>query len=72
MIVRSLYRPLSKSKGTFIDVAKNSWYAEEAVGFVSDTGIMTGSDGRFEPKRSITRQEAAVVLYRLLEYMGEL
>ena len=137
MLVRSLYGKLSKSKGTFTDVAQGSWYsdtvetayelglvtgmgedsfgpdinisreqlavlayrlyqykkntgtvnsfnntyadykdissyAKDAAGFAAKAGIMTGSGGRFEPKRSATRQEAAVVLYRLLEYMGEL
>ena len=137
MLVRSLYGKLSKSKGTFTDVAAGSWYADtvetayelglvtgmgedsfgpdinisreqlavlayrlyqykkntrtvnsfnntfadykdissyakDAAGFAAKAGIMTGSGGRFEPKRSATRQEAAVVLYRLLEYMGEL
>ncbi|HOM43522.1 MAG TPA: S-layer homology domain-containing protein, partial [Bacillota bacterium] len=137
MLVRSLYGKLSKSKGTFADVAAGSWYADSvetayelglvtgisensfgpdvkinreqlavmayrlyqykkntgtvnsfnntyadykdissyakvAAGFAAKAGIMTGSGGRFEPRRSATRQEAAVVLYRLLEYMGEL
>jgi len=137
LIVKSLYMKLTKSKGTFSDVAEDSWYADAvetaySLGFVSGTGpnsfepdaeitreqmavlvyrlyqykfgkksivsfnntfkdrqdisqyaeeavnftaakeIMMGSDGRFEPQRSTTRQEAAVVLYRLLEYMGEL
>jgi len=49
-----------------------SAYAKAAVYFAAKAGITTGSSGRFEPKRSATRQEAAVVLYRLLEYMGEL
>ena len=61
-----------KSSNTFKDQLDISIIAEEAVNFVANTKIMTGSSGRFEPKRSATRQEAAVVLYRLLEYMGEL
>jgi len=57
---------------TFGDYKDISSYAKDAAGFAAKAGIMTGSGGRFEPKRSATRQEAAVVLYRLLEYMGEL
>jgi hypothetical protein len=49
----------------------SSW-AEEAVNFVSSNQIMIGSEDRFYPQRSTNRQEAAVVLYRLLEYIGEL
>lgn len=57
---------------TFKDRRNISSYAEEAVNFVANAGIMVGTSGRFEPQRSTTRQEAAVVLYKLLEYMGEL
>jgi hypothetical protein len=63
---------INKIDNTFIDRHDISSYAEEAVNFVANTNIMIGSGGRFEPGRSATRQEAAVVLYRLLEYMREL
>lgn len=63
---------IDKINNTFKDRHNISSYAEEAVNFVANAGIMVGSGGRFEPKRSTTRQEAAVVLYRLLEYLGEL
>jgi len=56
----------------FDDRDKISNYAQEAVGFVSNTKIMIGSSNKFEPKRSTTRQEMAVALYRLLEYVGEI
>lgn len=61
-----------KAGNAFKDSRNISSYAEEAVNFVTNAGIMVGSGGRFEPQRSTTRQEAAVVLYKLLEYMGEL
>jgi hypothetical protein len=57
---------------SFTDEQEISDYAAEAVRFVSGTGIMIGYDGRFDPKRTASRQEMAVMLYRLLEYMGEL
>jgi len=57
---------------TFMDRQDISSWAGEAVDFVANAEIMIGSSGRFYPKRSTTRQEAAVVLYKLLEYMGEL
>ncbi len=63
---------LYKMSNKFKDSHEISSYAKEAVNFVANAEIMIGSDGRFEPKRSATRQETAVVLYRLLEYMGEL
>ena len=47
----------------------NLW-AVEAVESLYDCGLMTGNpQGEFEPKESITRAEAAVVLTRLDEYV---
>lgn len=65
-------KTISKASNSFKDRQDISSYAEEAIDFAANTKIMTGSNGRFEPGRSATRQETAVVLYRLLEYMGEL
>jgi len=72
--------PVDSSANAFADSIASTYkdsqdiasWAEEAVDFAAGAGVMTGSDGRFYPGRSATRQEAAVVLYRLLEYMGEL
>ncbi len=60
------------AESTFTDSQSVSEYARAAVNFVQNTGIMKGSDSMFYPKRNTTRQEAAVVLYRLLKYMGEI
>lgn len=57
---------------SFSDEQEISDFAANAVRFASGTGIMIGYDGRFDPKRTASRQEMAVMLYRLLEYMGEL
>ncbi|MFA7196448.1 MAG: Ig-like domain-containing protein, partial [Anaerovoracaceae bacterium] len=47
-------------------------YAVDGVNYLASKGIMIGSFGAFDPKANLTRQEAAVVLYRLLEYVGEI
>ena len=57
---------------SFTDEQEISDFAAEAIRFVSGTGIMVGYDGRFNPKQTASRQEMVVMLYRLLEYMGEL
>ncbi|MDD4843949.1 MAG: Ig-like domain-containing protein [Anaerotignum sp.] len=56
----------------FTDSQEISEYAKAAVNFAQNTGIMKGSENRFYPRRNTTRQEAAVVLYRLLKYMKEI
>ncbi|MFC3799503.1 InlB B-repeat-containing protein [Cohnella sp. GCM10012308] len=55
-----------QSTGTnpFKDVKGDAWYAE-AVTAVYEAGIVTGRDPQtFEPAKTITRQEAAVMLMR--------
>lgn len=56
---------------SFIDENEIDDYAKQAVKFLSSKGIMVGDGERFNPRAAATRQEAAVVLYRLLECLGE-
>ncbi len=59
----------STSKDTFPDTDKNTWYSEY-VGWASEIGIMKGDgNGNFRPNAPITRQEAAVCVSRLMEYL---
>ncbi|MGE4277861.1 MAG: S-layer homology domain-containing protein, partial [Lawsonibacter sp.] len=59
---------LSSEGGTgFRDVAQNSYYAS-AVTAAKTLGIVSGdANGLFHPEAVITRQEAAVILYRCLQ-----
>ena len=51
--------------GIFRDVPENAWYAE-AVSYVQDKGIMTGtSDATFTPQGTMTRAMLVTVLYRV-------
>ena len=54
---------------TFTDVAPDSWY-NGYVAAVEKAGIVTGTDGKFMPDSYITRQDAAVMLARVLTYKG--
>lgn len=42
------------------------------VGLVNRLGIMLGSEGKFHPKKEMTKAEAAMTLYRLLEKRSEI
>lgn len=54
----------------FTDVSSNAWYYEY-VASLSSNGIINGyDDGSFCPDNKITRQEMAVILYRILENKG--
>ena len=50
---------------SFEDVANDAWYYDYVVS-ASKAGIITGDGNRFNPNDKITRQDAAVMLYRTL------
>ena len=51
----------------FEDSAQASEYARNAIFALSQKGVISGyPDGSFKPKNSMTRAEAAVVIYNLL------
>lgn len=52
----------------FSDSAEISEYAKTAVDFFAEMGVINGlGDGSFGPKKSATRAETAVMLYRLMK-----
>lgn len=58
----------SEGDADFSDVADNSWYNGYVAAAVK-AGIVKGTDdGKFNPNSYITRQDAAVMLARVLEY----
>lgn len=60
-----------RASGTvsYSDVPANSYYAQ-AISIASQKGIVSGSNGRFEPKKALTRQEAMVMIYNALKVDG--
>ncbi|MFT9487186.1 MAG: S-layer homology domain-containing protein [Tepidibacillus sp.] len=69
MIVRAI--GLNKSLTTeFPDVATSDWYAGY-VGAASQAGIITGNgDGTFKPNDKISREAAAAMIVRAIEFLG--
>ena len=67
-VVTMLYR-LAGSPGTASEPAFAGLtydYYKEAVGWAAENGYVTGvSEVKFEPERSITRQELVTILYRM-------
>lgn len=62
------YEIKETEKMIFKDHDKIGKWAKEAVEKVSDAGIMLGDDnGNFNPKAPLTREEAAVIIERLLK-----
>lgn len=62
---------LPEADGTeFSDVSKDSWYYSCVAKF-EKAGIARGTDGMFCPDALITRQDAASIIYRIMEYAGK-
>ena len=70
ILMRALGMPENEdaAKEAFSDVAADAWYAG-VVGAALESGLITGyADGTFQPERSITRQEVAVLLSRAMAF----
>ncbi|HEY4390708.1 MAG TPA: S-layer homology domain-containing protein [Paenibacillus sp.] len=67
-----LIRALKEQTGTyglsgFNDRASIAEWARPYVAAAAGLGLMEGSDGAFHPNQALTRQEAAMLLYRVLQ-----
>ena len=52
---------------TFGDKSSIADYAKRAVALMAQAGYLSGDEnGNFAPQKSLTRAEAAVVLYRIM------
>ncbi|WP_314588238.1 S-layer homology domain-containing protein [Paenibacillus terrigena] len=68
LVIRALGIQAADGQSTFADVAADRYYA----GYVSkaaELGLVQGSNGNFRPTEQITREEAAVILAKMAEYM---
>ena len=64
------YDPTAYTTSAFPDVANDHW-AMAAIAFCADQEIILGYDtGNFEPGKTITRQEAALMLQRAFDLVG--
>lgn len=67
MAVRTFSVSPSSTGAAFSDVAPQEWYYS-AITAMASNNIITGYNGRFSPNSYITRQEAAVILSRLMTF----
>ena len=70
MLVSALFASAKADKtADFADEKEDSW-CYEYVNKAYSLGIVSGSDGRFNPDSAITRQDMAVMLYRAQVKLG--
>ncbi|WP_018758550.1 S-layer homology domain-containing protein [Paenibacillus terrigena] len=68
LVIRALGIQTAENNPAFADVVADAYYA----GYVSkaaELGLVQGNDGKFRPKDQITREEAALVLVKMAQYM---
>ena len=73
-VVTILYRlegePEVETADTFSDVEEGEWYTA-AVEWAASVGIVNGyEDGTFAPKKAVTREQLAAIIYRYAEFKG--
>lgn len=62
--------PTVSGAAGFADVTAERWFAD-AVSWAADSGVVTGvGGGRFDPDGLVTREQMAVMLYRMAAYLG--
>ena len=74
MIARTLelmgFTAKSEKEASFGDMALVSDYAKNAVAYLGEIGIITGTpDGKFNPKANATRAETALIIFRTMDYI---
>ncbi|MBD5162162.1 MAG: S8 family serine peptidase [Oscillibacter sp.] len=72
MLAVVLFRLSNGKEGytqNFGDVDANAWYADE-VAWAAMAGIVTGSNGNFDPDGEITREQLATMLYRFANLLN--
>lgn len=73
MLALTLYRMEGEPKVRFAPVfsdVEDGVYYSSAVTWAAGAGLVNGSGGRFDPDRSISRQEFAAVLWRYAQQKG--
>lgn len=63
-------KPAPKGVNTFSDVPNGAWYTN-AVTWAAENSVVTGvGSGRFDPNGAVTREQAAVILYKYAQSKG--
>lgn len=71
MVYRVISGKLSgRSEAVYSDEADIADYAKDGVFALTESGILNGSDGRFNPKGEITRAETAAFLLRVYDLLA--
>ena len=75
MVASILYtmagKPEASYKGTFTDVPAGKWFTT-AIEWCAQNGLASGKgNGKFDPNGNVTRQELAVFMMQMAQYLGK-
>ncbi|WP_233147101.1 S-layer homology domain-containing protein [Paenibacillus selenitireducens] len=70
LAIRALGYEAAAKSTVFTDVSANAYYAGY-VAQASELGLIQGHEGKFRPQDPITREEAAVILLKMMESMNK-
>lgn len=68
MIVKAFGLNTTSENTHFGDVSQNAWYAEYVAAAYANNVITGDENGNFRPEDAVTRQDAAVMIYRMTKY----
>ena len=70
-VLKALGREVANGEMVFADAAEISEYAKGPVSALNKAGVVNGvGNNKFNPKGNATRAEAAVIIYKVLKYIG--
>ena len=70
-IIAGAFNVSAASSASFTDVSPDDWFAPY-VNAMAQAGVVNGYDGRFNPDTEVTRQDAALMLYRAISLTHKL
>ena len=70
-VLKALGHEVADGEMTFADASEIAQYAKAPVSALNKAGIVKGvGNNKFNPNGSATRAEAAVIIYKVLMYIG--
>lgn len=70
IIVRAFNLKAENKSNVYSDVKASDWFADD-VAAATALGIVNGNEGMFNPNENVTRQDAAVIIARVLKAVGK-
>ncbi len=71
VVLARILKLSSEKSANYADSTEISNWAKDSVNALAESGIMEGSDGKFNPQDILTREMCAVIMARALEFIAK-